>query len=136
VVGPPGIGSGTGMGASASSSAKRKAPEPDTAAAAAAAAAREAARARRHRRAKRRDYGDEFLDMNVDVDPDWGPTASDQGGGALGFAGTTPSEAAAAASGLITLAGDEFGGGPTMPMLPGTWEREDAGEAWRHRPSG
>lgn len=120
-VGPPGIGSGSGMGAGARSSAKRKAPEPDTAAATAAAAAREAARARRRRRAQQRDYGDEFLDMNVDVDPDWGATASDQGGGALGFAGTAPKAAAAAASGLITLAGDEFGGGPTMPMMPSTW---------------
>lgn len=135
-VGPPGIGFGSGMGAGAGSSAKRKAPEPDAAAAPAAAAAREAAGARRRRRAKQRDHGDEFLDMNVDVDPDWGATASDRGGGALGFAGTAPRAAAAAASGLITLAGDEFGGGPTTPMLPGTWEPEDAGEAGRHRQSG
>ncbi|MGH3125533.1 MAG: PPE family protein, partial [Streptosporangiaceae bacterium] len=71
VVGPPGIGSGSGMSTSASSSAKRKAPEPDSAAAAAAAAAREQARARRRRRAAVRDQGDEFADMNVEVDPDW-----------------------------------------------------------------
>jgi hypothetical protein len=36
-------------------------------------------------------------------------------------------DAAAAAlggRGLATLGGDEFGGGPVEPMLPGTWEPE------------
>ena len=132
VVGPPGIGAGTRMSTSASSRAKKKAPEPDTAAAAAAAAARGAARARRRRRAKQRGYGDEYMDMNVEVDPDWGgppgdgpvasTVASDRGAGSLGFAGTAAKETAAAAAGLTTLAGDEFGGGPRMPMLPGTWD--------------
>lgn len=68
--------------------------------------------------------------MNVDVDPDWDaspqdrdPVASESGSGALGFAGTARREAAAAATGLATLDGDEFGGGPTMPMMPGTWDR-------------
>jgi PPE-repeat protein len=133
-VGPPGIGSGSGMGASASSSAKRKAPEPDTAAAAAAATAREATRARRRQQARQRGYGDEYMDMNVDVDPDWGgPTggetgASDRGAGTLGFAGTARKAAVAGAAGLTTLADDEFGGGPRMPMLPGTWGGGSAGE--------
>jgi PPE-repeat protein len=129
VIGPPGMGTGSGMSASASasSSAKRKAPEPDSAAAAAAAAARETARARRRRRAAQRGHGDEFMDMNVDVDPDWdGPLASVQGAGVLGFAGTAHREAAGAATGLATLAGDEFGGGPTMPMMPGTWGPDGA----------
>ncbi|HTY28641.1 MAG TPA: PPE family protein [Mycobacterium sp.] len=126
-VGPPGIGFGSGMSSSASSSAKRKAPEPDSAAAAAAASAREAARARRRARAKRRDHGDEFLAMNVDVDPDWdapggGALPSDHGAGNLGFAGTARTEAAVEAAGLTTLVGDEFDGGPRMPMLPGTWD--------------
>ena len=127
VVAPPGIGTGSGMSAAASSSAKRKAPEPDSAAAAAAAGARDAARARRRRRAKQRDYGDEFADMNVDVEPDWGAppsaqtVASDQGAGNLGFAGTARKESGAEAAGLTTLAPDEFGGGPKMPMMPGTW---------------
>jgi PPE-repeat protein len=130
-VAPPGIGFGSGMRASASSSAKRKTPEPDTAAVAAAAAAREAARVRRRRRARQRGYGDEFMDMNVDVDPDWGEppgpstVASDQGAGNLGFTGTARKEAAAQAAGLTTLAGDEFGGGPKMPMVPGTWGPDD-----------
>ena len=71
------------------------------------------------------------MDMNVEVDPDWGvpggeaavsTTASDQGAGNLGFAGTARKEAAGKAAGLATLAGDEFGGGPRMPMMPGTWD--------------
>jgi PPE-repeat protein len=116
------------MKTSASSSAKRKGSEPDAAALAAASAAREAARARRRRRAKQRDYGDEFMDMNVEVDPDWGTrsggesVASDRGAGSLGFADTAAKKTAAEAAGLTTLAGDEFGGGPRMPMLPGTWD--------------
>ncbi|EUA53633.1 PPE family protein [Mycobacterium intracellulare 1956] len=134
VVGPPGMGTGSGMGASASSSAKRKAPEPDSAAAAAAAAARtrKAARARRRRGATDRGYGDEFMDMNVDVDPDWAASlASDRGAGTLGFAGTAEREAVAAAAGLTRLAGDEFNGGPTAPMMPGTWGDDGADEAGR-----
>lgn len=134
VVGSPGIGVGSGIRTSASSSAKRKAPEPDTAAAAAAAAAQEQARARRRRRAKQHGYGNELMDMNVDVDPDWGTpsgeqpvtsrAASDQGAGALGFAGAASKSSVTQAAGLTTLAGDEFGGGPKMPMVPGTWGRE------------
>ena len=120
------------MSTSASGRAKKKAPEPDSAAAAAAASAREAARARRRRRAGLHGYGDEFMDMNVEVDPDWGAppgggpvvstVASDRGAGGLGFAGTAAKETSAQAAGLTTLAGDEFGGGPRMPMLPGTWD--------------
>ncbi len=132
----PGIGSGSGMSASAASSAKRKAPEAGTvAAAAAAASAREAARARRRRRARQRGYGDEFMDANIDVDPDWGAppgeepvastVASDQGAGNLGFAGTASKETVAGAAGLATLAGDEFGGGPAIPMVPRTWEPDE-----------
>ena len=128
VVGPPRLGASSGIGASASSSAKRKAPEPDSAAAAAAAAARGASRAKRRQRARQRDYGDEFMDMNVDVSPDWGGppadgAASHRGAGALGFAGTARREGAA--TGLITLEGDEFGGGPATPMMPTTWDVTD-----------
>lgn len=132
VVGPPGMGTGSGMAASASSSAKRKAPEPDSAAAAAAASAREAARARRRQRQRQRGFGDEYMDMNVDVDPDWGgppsaeTLASEQGAGNVGFSGTARKAAAAEAAGLATLDADEFGGGPTMPMVPGTWDSDGA----------
>ncbi|OBF59758.1 hypothetical protein A5756_04660 [Mycobacterium sp. 852002-53434_SCH5985345] len=135
VVAPPGIGSGVGMGAGASSSAKRQAPEPDSAAAAAAATARGQARARRRRRAVRDHHGDEFADMNVDVDPDWGTPgdevpsfASDRGAGRLGFVGTAHRGATGDATGLATLAGDEFGSGPRVPMVPGTWETDAGGD--------
>jgi PPE-repeat protein len=132
LVGSPTVRASTGM----SSSAQRKASEPDAAAAAAAAAAsaREKQRGRRRRRAGLRGYGDEFMDMNVQVDPDWGgppgeepvasTVASDRGAGNLGFAGTARKETVAEAAGLTTLAGDEFGGGPPVPMVPGTWEAE------------
>ncbi len=130
VVAPPGIGFGSGLSARASSSAKSKAPEPDAVAAAAAAAAREAARARRRQRARQRGHGDEFMDMNVDVSPDWGgrpgaqALASNQGAGDLGFAGTAPDQTVTAAAGLTTLAADEFDGGPRMPMVPRSWDRD------------
>jgi PPE-repeat protein len=132
-VAPPGIGTGAGM------SAKAKTQEPTSrgsakalAVAAAAAAASGRTRQRRRRRATQRGYGDEFMDMNIDVDPDWGAppgepvastVASDQGAGNLGFAGTV-SKGSTQAAGLATLSDDEFGGGPTMPMLPGTWDSE------------
>jgi PPE-repeat protein len=132
VVAPPRIGSRSAMSASAGASAKKKAPEPNTAAAAAAAAAWGEARARRRRRAKRHGHSDEFMDMNVEIDPDWGAPAgaepaastlaSHRGAGNPGFAGTAARETVADAAGLTTLAGDEFGGGPRMPMLPGCWD--------------
>jgi PPE-repeat protein len=74
------------------------------------------------------------MDMNVDVDPDWGApsdaesVASDRGAGNLGFAGAAPKEAVTEAAGLTTLADDEFGGSPRMPMLPGTWDPDGARE--------
>jgi PPE-repeat protein len=118
------------MSSSASAIAKKKASQPDSAELAALAAARDRTKARRRQRAKQRDHGDEYMDMNVDVDPQWNePTstaASDRGAGRLGFAGTSHREAAAEATGLTTLAGDQFGGGPQMPMLPGTWDVESA----------
>ncbi|GAA4531861.1 PPE family protein [Mycobacterium paraffinicum] len=128
IVGGPTVGSGTGT----SARAQRKAPEPDSAAAAAAASAsaREAQRARRRRRAPMKDRyrGYEFVDLEPDTDSAGDPfddagwsVASDRGAGPLGFAGTAR-KGGADAAGLATLAGDEFGGGPTLPMLPGSWE--------------
>jgi len=130
LVGGPTVGASTGM----STGAQRKAPEPDIAAAAAAAgaSASEKERGRRRRRAKLRGYGHEFMDMNVHVEPDWGAprggefaastAASGQSAGAMGFAGTARTEAGISAAGLTALAGDEFGDGPVVPMVPGTWE--------------
>ena len=111
-------------------SAKAKTQEPTSrgasrapaAAAAVAAAAKEKRRTRRRQRAKQADQADEFMDMNVDVDPDWSAStvASDRGAGSLGFAGTV-AKGSEQAAGLATLSGNEFGEGPRMPMVPGTW---------------
>jgi PPE-repeat protein len=73
-----------------------------------------------------RGYRYEFLDLDSDANEEPGletraPLASDRGAGALAFAGTARKEAAEAA-GLAMLAGDEFGGGPSVPMVPGTWK--------------
>lgn len=133
VVGPPGIGFGSGLSAGASFSAKRKAAEPDSAAAPATAGARQQGRARRRRRATLREHGDEFMAMNVGVDPDWGApprqepvssvAASDSGSGPLGSAGIARRGSFAEAAGLITLPSDEFGADSRVPMLPGSWRR-------------
>ena len=121
VVGGPTIGAGMSLQAKTQEPTTRGGSKAPAAAAAIAAAALEQARKPRRRRAKQRGYGDEFMDMNVDVDPDWGaPTASDRGAGPLGFAGTV-SKPAEQATGLATLSSDEYGAGPTMPMLPTTW---------------
>jgi PPE-repeat protein len=50
--------------------------------------------------------------------------ASDRGAGRLGFAGTTRKDTVGAAAGLATLNGNGFGGGPTIPMVPATWDPE------------
>jgi PPE-repeat protein len=73
------------------------------------------------------------MEMNINVDPDWGGSTatSDRGAGPLGFAGTL-SKTDSAATGLATLDDDEFGGGPTMPMLPATWNADHDGEAEEH----
>jgi PPE-repeat protein len=79
--------------------------------------------------------------MNVDVNPDWeappapepaapatATAASGYGAGVLGFAGTVRKEAAREAGGLHTLAGDEFDGGPRMPMVPRSWTGRSAAD--------
>ena len=72
--------------------------------------------------------------MNINVDPDWAepesgwPATSDRGAGPLGFAGTMP-KSASAATGLATLVKNEFGGGPVLPMVPGSWTADQSGEA-------
>lgn len=129
-VGPPGIGFGSGMSVSAGAGAKKKAPEPDgtTAAVQSRAALRRQARARQRKRTNQRQYGDEFLDMEVEVDPDWdepcgtdASTASDHGAESFGLAGTVTRANAIQAAGLTTLKDDDFGGGPITPMVPSTW---------------
>ncbi len=128
LIGGPRTGAGTGMG----SGARRKAPEPEAAAVGAAAGAvaqrREKSRRRRRAAMKSPDHGYryEFLGREPDgtdaVDEEQRAAVSGRGAGTLGFAGTAPSGAAAQAGGLAALAGDGFGGGPAVPMVPVSWE--------------
>jgi PPE-repeat protein len=105
----------------------------------AAASTRAPSPARRRRRTKVTQLGRRYEYLELDDDTGQGPggspeqqrvasaVASDQGAGTLGFAGTARKEVTEAA-GLTTLAGEQFGGIPCMPMLPGTWEPNQAGE--------
>lgn len=135
----------TGLGPTLGGRGGAKAPAATVPAAAAAVPSRAEARARRRRRAAMREYGDEYADMESDigVPPDYGDherlaaaIASGNGAGRLGFAGTAHKDEALRAAGLAKLAGDEFGGGPRMPMVPGTWEHDAPsdpdGEGGRH----
>ncbi|WP_409436673.1 PPE family protein [Mycobacterium sp. SMC-14] len=84
-----------------------------------------AAKRRQRQRAKQRGFGDEYMDMNIDVTPEWdGPpgaaSASDSGAGPLGFAGTATGTSRQA-SGIAVLTGDGLDTEPRMPMLPGSW---------------
>jgi PPE-repeat protein len=123
---------GTGFGPTLADRTKAQAPAARAPAAAAVvrASEKERARARRRRRARMKGFADEFMDMNVDVEPDWGTpeehpaetvTTSESGAGALGFAGTAGKAGVSGATGLTTLAGDDFGSGPSVPMLPESW---------------
>nr|WP_253849418.1 PPE family protein [Mycobacterium asiaticum] len=67
-----------------------------------------------------RGYRDEFLDASMDgpIDGEWETAASDQGAGALGFAGTIP-ERRSAPAGLVQP-GTRYTG-VTVPLLPAGW---------------
>lgn len=96
-------------------------------AAAAAVSVRDKRQARRRRAGTmpKRQYADEYLDYEPQPDLPAEPpvAASSRGAGAMGFGGTT-ARVDADATGLVTLAGDDFGGGPVAPMLPTTWDAE------------
>ncbi|OBI08113.1 hypothetical protein AWC18_00435 [Mycolicibacter nonchromogenicus] len=84
-----------------------------------------AAKRRQRQRAKQRGFGDEYMEMNIGVTPEWdGPphavSASDSGTGPLGFAGTATA-AGRRASGIAVLTGDGLDDEPRVPMLPGSW---------------
>lgn len=88
-----------------------------------------AAKRRRRQRAQQRGFGDEYMDMNVEVTPDWdqppgAASASDSGAGALGFTGTA-TDVRRRATGITVLSGDGLDTEPRIPMLPGSWG-EDA----------
>ncbi|HEU4361552.1 MAG TPA: PPE family protein, partial [Mycobacterium sp.] len=142
---PPGIGFGSQLGSPASSSAKKKTTQTDSTAAAAAAEARRQAQRRRRRREMHRNDGDEYLDANIDVDPEWGTPpaerrvrspvmASDWGAGNLGFV-SSGSKSTAEAAGMAALAGTGFSDRPQLPLMPTTWpadhDNEQADESRR-----
>ncbi|KLO31527.1 hypothetical protein ABW16_01390 [Mycolicibacter heraklionensis] len=83
-----------------------------------------AAKRRQRQRAKQRGFGDEYMDMNIGVTPEWetppGASASDSGAGPLGFAGTAAGTGRQA-SGIAVLTGDGLDTEPRIPMLPGSW---------------
>lgn len=74
--------------------------------------------------------GNEFMDLDSEprADPDASressTVASDRGAGPRGFAGTAHRRTGAV-TGLATLAGDEFGCGPALPMVPSTWQLDE-----------
>ncbi|WP_371934947.1 PPE family protein [Mycobacterium sp. TY813] len=141
------MGGSVGMNSPAVTKAgvKRKSPATETAEtpAALAALAQEKARARRQRRAKVevRGRGYEYMDLDDNVKGDAGhgpdaasstPTrASDRGAERLGFTGTArrPAAVASEAAGLTMLGGDEFGSGPTTPLMPSTWAPDESDAA-------
>jgi hypothetical protein len=57
----------------------------------------------------------------LDLEPEPTVYPSTQGAGPLGFSGTATKVSAGAATGLATLAADDFGSSPRMPMMPSTW---------------
>ncbi|WP_461479957.1 PPE domain-containing protein [Mycobacterium sp. HUMS_1102779] len=127
-----GGGPGPGFGPTLGGRGGAKAPAATIPAAAAGVASRAESRARRRKRATMREYGDEFLDLDSDfgVTPDYDDTqvfAGANGAGELGFAGTAHNGDVLRAAGLTELAGGEFGGGPRMPMVPGTWDHDGDG---------
>jgi hypothetical protein len=89
-----------------------------------AAAQQQAQKRRRRQRTQQHGFGDEYMDANISVSPDFGepPSASDSGAGTLGFAGTV-ADAGRRAAGLTALADDRFGSGPPMPMIPNGWNQ-------------
>ncbi|ORX00275.1 hypothetical protein AWC29_27365 [Mycobacterium triplex] len=98
----------------------RKAAETDSAEVVAAAQPDERTPDRRRRRAKAKQLGRGYEYMDLESKP----APPDPGPPTRGFAGTMPCEIASAPTGLAVLADDAFGGGPRLPMLPGTWEME------------
>jgi PPE-repeat protein len=72
---------------------------------------------RRRATVERRGRGYEYMDL----DPEPTVTPSDRGAGPLGFSGTAAKVSAGTATGLATLADDDFASGPRMPMMPSTW---------------
>ncbi len=123
-----GVDPGEGFTPTFREGSRAKAPAQGIPAAATGVPARDKRRSRRRRKTPmpEHQYADEVLDY--DPEPDPAPTdepvatASSSSAGAMGFGGTTALGDADAA-GLVALAA-ERGGGPTVPMLPTTWDSD------------
>lgn len=68
--------------------------------------------------------GHEYMDLEDEGELVGG--ASTTGAGPQGFSGTATKAGPGRVAGLTTLADDAFGGGPRMPMIPGTWDADSA----------
>ncbi len=113
--------------AAASGRARRKAPAPDGAEAPTAAATpieKDKAPRRRRARVQMLGRGHEYMDLEDEGELVGG--ASTTGAGPQGFSGTATKAGPGRVAGLTTLADDAFGGGPRMPMIPGTWDADSA----------
>jgi PPE-repeat protein len=119
-VGGASLASVVGAQAKTHEPTSRGASKAPAAAAAAAFRATDRRRTRRRQRGRQHAHAHEFMDMNVDVEPEASTTPSDRDAGPLGFSGTA-SNGAEQATGLATLSGNGFGGGPSLPMLPNSW---------------
>ena len=113
--------------------ARKTPPLPDCAEAAAVAATPWGPAQRQRRRRHKTQMlgrGYEYMDLEDEDTPAGGERvavgASAKGAGTQGFAGTAAKTGAGQAAGLATLADDALGGGPRMPMMPGTWGADSA----------
>jgi hypothetical protein len=112
--------------------AQRAASDTAAAPAAAAASVAEHQRARRRRSAAPKDtdrgYRYEYLDTESETGASSNgngqatSTMAYQGVGPLGFAGTAVKPEKQRVAGLTTLTGDGFGGGPSVPIRPSSWQ--------------
>ncbi|CAJ1505347.1 PPE domain-containing protein [[Mycobacterium] holstebronense] len=118
--GGPGTGFNTNNRTGSGTGSQAKSPASDSAVEE--SAARRASRSRRRRRAQIREHGEQYADMNVEVDAEWGggPIASQGSAGGIGFGGNAVKHGVREA-GLATLAGDSFNGIPSEPLLPASW---------------
>lgn len=94
-------------------------PAPDDVGAPAAAAADQRARARRRRGAAAKDLGYRYEFM--DPEAVW---ACAQSAGSLGFAGAAAKSDGRQPAGLITVTGEGLSDGPTVPMMPSSWDQD------------
>ena len=114
-----GVLSATARRAANAAARAQETPQLDPAEIAAAAAAPKKTPGGRRRRTtlERRGRGYEYMDL--DDEPIAYP--STQGTRPLGFSGTATKVSSGAATGVATLAEDDFGSAPRMPMMPSTW---------------